>query len=180
MKKNIAIIGIILAAIAQSAFANGVEKTLPADANNVQIKSVKLAQVATSSTTDWNTSDGSPNTEFQYGTALEVTVTYQSKNDQNVAQRIEGESDLSYDATPTVSFDLPVTDAEVAAIKGKKLDPRSLVTFSVSQQSVDFDKAVYTNSCVYGTDSGSPENEATCVKHETVTESRPVLSIDRK
>ncbi len=42
MKKNISLISIILAAAAQTAFANGVEKTLPADAHNAQVKSVAL------------------------------------------------------------------------------------------------------------------------------------------
>ena len=149
MKKNIAMISIILAAVAQSAFANGVEKTLPADATNAQIKSVSLDQVATSVTTEWTGSEGQPVDTYQYSTMLNVTVTYQSKDDEDVAQRIEGESDISYDPTPTVSFELPVTDAEIAAIKGKRLDPRSLVAMSVSQQNVDFDKAIYTNACVY-------------------------------
>jgi hypothetical protein len=180
MKKNIAIVSILLAAVAQTAFANGVEKVLPADAHNVKLTSASVGYLATGlvKTSDGNV-DG-PVYENTYTQVLTVVVKYDSKDDQDVSQRIEGESDLSYDATPTVYLDLPISDAEVAAIKAKKLDPKSLVSLAVSQQQVQFDKAIYTDACRYNNESGAPDNEATCVKHETVTESRPVVSVDRR
>lgn len=180
MKKNIAIIGIVLAAAAQSAFANGVEKTLPADATDVQIKTVSLDQYATGEkiVSDGNV-DG-PVYENTYTTMLDVVVTYQSKDDQDVAQRIEGESDISYDPTPTVSFELPVTDAEIAAIKGKKLDPRSLIAVNVQTESVQIDDPKAQYICRYDNDSNQPLDG--CVEPATpqITVSRLVLSVDRK
>jgi hypothetical protein len=177
MKKNIALVSILLAAIAQTAFANGVEKVLPADAANVALKSAKLAEVATSSTTHYVGNEVYDTNN--YTTVLEVTVTYQSKDDQDVSQRIEGESDISYDATPTVVMDLPVTDAEIAAIKAKKLDARTLVTVSVAQENVQINKPGYQYQCSYGNDSNEPINGCVEPAVPTITVSRPVLSIDR-
>lgn len=180
MKFNLAILAIALFTTSAFADGNGVERALPKDAHNVKIASAALNFYATGlkKTSEGNI-DG-PVYENTYTQMLLVTVTYQSQDDQDVAQRIEGESDLSYDPTPTVSFELSVSDAEIAAIQANKLDPRSLVEMSVSQKDMPFDKAVYTAACVYNNESGAPENEDTCVKHETITESRPVLVLSRK
>lgn len=179
MKKNLVMMSIILAAIAQSAFANGVEKILPSDAKNVKIKSVELDQVLINSvTTGWN-NDG-PTYENTYGPALAVAVTYDSKSGEDVPQRTDGDTNATYDPTPTIYLELSISDAEAAAIKAKKLDVNTLVSMSVTEKQVQFDNPVYTDACRFSNDGGPAENESTCVKHETITESRPVLTVNNK
>ena len=180
MKKNIAIISILFAVVSQNSFANGVEKTLPIDATNVKISATGLDQVATGQKLIVDGNDG-PVYENTYSTMLNVVVTYDSKDKTDDATALGNGNDPIEEIVggPTLSFELPVTAAEVAAIKSKSIDPTSLVALSVAQKDVQEDNEEFTSACHFDNDSSQPE-DSSCIKHTTTTVSRPVLSIDRK
>ena len=165
---NIVLSTLGILAFGTPAFAgHGVEKVLPADASSVQIAAVTPGFILTSQTL---ISDG-----------IDVKVTYQSKDDSDdetaLSESGDGEEVVG---GPTLSFSLEITADQAAAIKAHTLNPASLVNLSVTQQNVTFDNPVYTDSCVYNNDSGSPENADTCIKHVSTVEARPVLSVSLK
>jgi hypothetical protein len=181
MKKNIAVISILFAAAAQTAFANGVEKTLPLDATNVKISTTGLDQVATGQKLIADSIDG-PVYESTYSTMLNVVVTYDSKDKTDAATALNNSVDNAQEEIvggPTLSFELPVSAAEVAAIKSKSIDASSLVAISVAQQDVQVDNEEFTSACRFDNDSSQPE-DSSCIKHTKTTVSRPVLSVVRK
>jgi hypothetical protein len=181
MKKNIAIISILFAAVSQNSFANGVEKTLPIDATNVKVSVVTLGSMMTSQTLISDDNEG-PKYQNNYSPSLDVDVTYNSADQSEDATALSNGNDPQEVVVggPTASFQLQITDAQAAAIKAKKLDPKSLVVISVAQKTVQFDNPVYTKSCIFSSDYNEPVNADTCIKHEKVSESRPVLTVDLK
>jgi hypothetical protein len=180
MKKNIALVSILLAAVAQTAFANGVEKVLPADAHNVVVAAASLEEVATGLV---KISDGNidgPVYDNTYTTMLTVTVNYSSKDDSDVPCELTQIGDgCEPTGQPRYVVSLPVSDAEIAAIKSKKLDPKTLVSVTVTQQDVQIEQPGYQYKCSYNTEGGTFGN---CVEPAVpmVTVSRPVLSVDHK
>jgi hypothetical protein len=178
-------IDFILAAVAAmtmtSAFANGVEKHLPMDAHNVKIASAELAEYATSSTHVWsNSGDGGGYDINHYSTELQVTVTYESQDNTDVPQsNVEGGS--PYDSTtPTVVFYVPLTDAQIAQVKSKQVDPRSLVSLMVVTKTVSVPDSSHEYICSYGNEGNEPLYG--CVEPATpmVNVTLPVLTLSTK
>jgi hypothetical protein len=180
---NVILSALSLLTLATPAFAgHGVEKVLPADATNVAIASVSIQQVATGQTEIADGADG-PVYDNTYSPALNIVVTYTSKDHSDDATALNNDSDNAQEVVvggPTLTFNLlPVTAAQVAAINAGTLDPRTLLTLSVTQATVKFNNPEFTDSCQFDNDNGGPINPE-CVKNVVTTEVRPVLSIDLK
>jgi hypothetical protein len=179
---NVILSALSLLTLATPAFAgHGVEKILPADATNVSIASVSIQQVATGETKISDGQDG-PVYDNTYSPALSVVVTYTSKDQSDDATALSNDND-PYEVVvggPTLTFDLlPVNAAQVAAINAGTLDPKTLLTLSVTQSTVKFNNPEYTDSCDFDYQSGGVTNPE-CMKNVVTTEVRPVLHIDLK
>jgi hypothetical protein len=176
--KNISLVSLATLLIAGSASAHGVEKILPADAHNVQIQSAELAHVATGETLVTNSND-SPIYDSTYSTELMVTVTYDSKDDSDAPKTGSGSNGefLPTDSTqPTIYLTFDLSQAQLDGIKAKTLNPTSLVTVSVDQESVQIDDPHAQNVCVYDDNNNIMNN---CVEPAIaqIVVTRPVLHV---
>ena len=165
----------------QMAFANGVEKTLPRDAKNVKIESAVLGNNATGQKLINDGIEG-PQYENTYSDAIEVVVTYQSKDDSDAPKSgsgLDGQFMSGDSTSPTLYFFLPLSKEEVASIKAKKVDPRDLVAYNVEVKTVQV--AVQTEyKCRYDNDTNLPEFGCVEPAPKLVSEQHPVLTIGRK
>jgi hypothetical protein len=172
MKKNIALAIVALSALTQTAFASGVEMDLPADAHNVKIAAVELDGVVVGETPLPDTSEGAPNSEPIYAPSLGVTVTYESTDTTDVPQATDGDFDPS--TLPTRYLEIRLTDAQAAAIKAKKLDPRSLIGQPVlTKATVQEEDTSYEYKCTYDNDNNEPLYG--CVEPPVPTVAVPVI-----
>jgi hypothetical protein len=163
---------------ATSAFAHGVEKILPADGHNAQVLSAELDQVATGETLVCNNSDGPVYEPGDYVTKLGVTVTYQSNDDVDApatGSGPNGEFLPSDNTLPEVTYEFDVTQAQIDAIKAGTLDPKSLVSVSIAQQTVQISDPNAQNVCNY--DDNGPTDGCVEPAAQEITVSRPVLSV---
>lgn len=179
---KLATIAILSTALSlQLAHANGVEKDLPKDAHNVKVASAVLGSAATGQKLINDGVDG-PQYETIYSPAIEVTVTYESKDDSDAPKTgsgLDGQFEPGDSTTPTLYFTLAVTAAEVAAIKAKQVNPADLVSMTVELKTVQV--PVQTEyQCRYDNENNLPEFG--CVEPAAQMEDQvlPVLTIGRK
>ena len=177
--KSLVLVYVAVSALATAAFAaGGVEMHFAADASHVQIQSVELGSKLIGVKEEGFTNEG-PITENIYGPALEVTVTYQSTDTADLPASVDGES--NYDAVPTRFLTLDVSNAEIAAIKAGKLDPRSLVSLSVAKGTIKVEDPSYEYQCNYDNDSNQKIDDG-CVEKPVpmVDEAATIVTVDRK
>jgi hypothetical protein len=165
-----------------SAHANGVEKILANDAHDVQLANAVVGWEPTGEKVISDGIDG-PVTETTYTQALEVTVTYKSKDttDLPTYPGNDGEATTPPGAIPTLYFWLPLTDGEVAGIKAGTIKPATLVQISaLTTVSVQVDDANYQYQCSYDNESNQPINGCEEPPIPTHPEDRKAFTIDRK
>jgi hypothetical protein len=174
-KMNLVLSTLSLLTLATPAFAH----VLPADATNVTVSNVTIGYDVTSQTLISDGNDG-PVYQNNYSPVLDVQVTYTSKDQSDDATALDNSGDEEVVVGgPTLDFYLPVTAAQVAAIKAKTLDPKTLVAISITPAPVQFNNPVFTSSCIFNNDSSQPENPE-CIQNVYSTEMRPVLSVNLK
>jgi opacity protein-like surface antigen len=177
--KNFTLCAFSLLILTAPAFAgHGIERVLPEDAKNVAISSVSIGYDVSSQTLISDGNDG-PVYQNNYSPVLSVEITYDSKDTRDDATALNEDDQEEVVGGPTLTFYLPVTDAQVAAIKAHTLDGKTLVAISVAQAPVQFTNPVYTDSCIFSSDYNEPVNPE-CIQNVVSTEVRPVLNIDLK
>lgn len=136
---NLVLSTLSLLTLATPAFAH----VLPADATNVTVSNVTIGYDVTSQTLISDGNDG-PVYQNNYSPVLDVQVTYTSKDQSDDATALDNSGDEEVVVGgPTLDFYLPVTAAQVAAIKAKTLDPKTLVAISITPAPVQFNNPVH-------------------------------------
>jgi hypothetical protein len=181
MKMNLLTVAALVATSSAFGAGHGVEKILPADGHNAQVLSAELDQIATGQKLISDDNEGPKWEDTDFVTKLGVTVTYQSKDDNDAPATGSGSNGefLPFDSTlPQVMYTFDVTAAQIAAIKAKTLDPKSLVSVSIEQETVQIDNPNTQAVCSYDNDTNVPLNGCVEPAPAQITVSRPVLFVD--
>ncbi len=185
--KNLLITSVfaILVTVSVNAFANGVEKVLPADASNLQLKAAAVAYVPTGND-GGNAQEGTPGSASGSKAILEVSFVYSSKSTQDVPSTgsgLDGQVTDADDVRPQFAVDFDISDDLAKQIAAGKVSAASLFSYAVQTESVQVQEPVQYHCQYLSTNDGGSFEKAdpSCQEPDGITtENRPVVTVSLK
>lgn len=185
MKMNL-LLAIAVTTSCSAAFANGVEKILPADATGIELKNAALAYLPVGAESTGNELEGNPDQATGTQTVIEANFVYRSKSNLDVASTgsgLDGQITGSDDQRPQFSVYLAASDSLIAQVKSKKLSLRDAIKYSVEVKAVQVSVPTqYHCQYISTNDNGDMEKaDPSCIESDgIVTESRPAVTVSLK